>query len=99
MKKPNPKAAAVNVINLTLRGATNIDKIRMIVVERKFNRQKKTDQLQKMHEAINDLEAAFIAQDIVAQRLVDGVYADGTVDPEADLRLEIAFAKIVIRNR
>ena len=99
MKKPNPKTMAVDVINLAIRGAVTIDKIRMIAVERKFNRQKRKAQLQMLHEACLDMEAALIAQDIIADRIAAGVYNDGKYDPEADFRLEVAFAKIAVRNR
>lgn len=97
MKKPS-KDIAVNAINSVIRGYTKIDKIRMILAERTHDRKKADAALQQMHSNVLDLQAAMNAQQLIQDRVDAGFYHGRQDEATADYLMELAFAKIAIRN-
>lgn len=99
MTKPNPKDVVVNVVNTVIRGYIHIDKIRMILAERQYDRKKRAAAMQNLHDNVLDLQAAMNARKLIQDRCDAGMYRgyDETTI-HADYLMELAFAKIAIRN-
>ena len=100
MKKPNPKALAINSLNAAIRGYTKLTYIPMMIAESQHRREQGRKAIEKTFEDALDLQAQMNALRLLEERGVAGVYR-GRSDQEIfeEFLILRAFEQIAIRNQ